>query len=104
MSKAQKLYRGDRTIDGIDVTVDGRPLDDARSVKELSRAGFEWSFEGPPSAQLALAILVDHFGDPVPALALCPAFMRKVVAHFENEWEMTTGDIEHALENIAADA
>lgn len=94
---AGKIYRGERTIDGIAVTVDGRPLDDARGVQAFSRNGFEWGYEGPEPTQLALAILVDHWGDPPRALAGCRAFMRDVTANFGNEWEMTRGDVEAAL-------
>ena len=66
----QKVYRGDRTIDGIQVTVDGAPLPERLDLKAISRDGFEWSYEGPPPAQLALALLADHLGDDRRALAL----------------------------------
>lgn len=102
MAAAGKTYRGDRTIDGVLVTVDGRPLPDALSVKAISPDGFEWSYEGNGPLQLALAILVEHFGDPARALAEHEGFMRHVVANFDNEWEMTTADIDRALANIHA--
>jgi hypothetical protein len=41
-----KVYAGDRTIDGIVVTVDGEPLDTHADMKRYSRNGFEWSYEG----------------------------------------------------------
>lgn len=99
-----KLYRGDRTIDGCLVTVDGDMLPDALDIKAISPDGFEWSYEGEGPAQLALAILADHFGDPAQALAEHQAFMRNVVANFNNEWEMTSADIDRALANIHAGA
>lgn len=92
-----KTYTGDRTIDGIVVTVDGAPLDDQTSRRVFSPNGFEWSYEGPEPAQLAFAILVDHLGDADRAAALQDKFMRAVVANFDNEWEMTSADIDHAL-------
>lgn len=95
-----KTYRGDRTIDGIVVTVDGAPLDPRLDLGTLSQNGFEWSYEGPEPAQLALAILADHWGDDARALEHCNAFMRAIVANFDNEWEMTSADIEAALKNI----
>ena len=58
-----KRYVGDRTIDGVKVTVDGAPLDPCIDVKEFTKNGFEWSYEGPEPRQLALALLVDHLGD-----------------------------------------
>ncbi|ACL63051.1 DUF6166 domain-containing protein [Methylobacterium nodulans] len=95
-----KVYTGDRTIDGIVVTVDGEPLDDQTSTKCYSRNGFEWSYEGPEPSQLAYAILVDHLGDPAEAARLQDGFMRTVVANFQNEWEMTSADIDRVLRTL----
>lgn len=97
-----KTYRGDRTIDGISVTVDGMPLQDRQDIAQLSRDGFEWSYEGSAPAQLALALLADHLQDGARALKLHESFMRDVVANFANEWEMTSADIDAALEKVAA--
>ena len=58
-----KHYAGDRTIDGVKVTVDGVPLDPCVNIMEFSKNGFEWSYEGPEPRQLALALLADHLGD-----------------------------------------
>ena len=92
-----KTYKGDRTIDGILVTVDDQPLDQRVDLKAISDDGFEWSFEGAASAQLALAILADHTGDDATALRLHEAFMREIVANFANEWVMTSDDVEAAV-------
>lgn len=92
-----KTYKGDRTIDGILVTVDDQPLDERVDLKSITDDGFEWSFEGPASAQLALAILADHTGDDAKALRLHEAFMREIVANFANEWVMTSADVEAAV-------
>ena len=64
-----KHYSGDRTIDGVKVTVDGAPLDPACNIMEFTKNGFEWSYEGPEPRQLALALLVDHLGDDAAAKA-----------------------------------
>lgn len=96
-----KVYRGDRTIDGVAVTVDGAPLDQRLDIARLSGNGFEWSYEGREPAQLALAILADHLGDDEAARRLHEPFMRAVVANFDNEWEMTGADIDAALASIA---
>jgi Family of unknown function (DUF6166) len=92
-----KRYVGDRTIDGVKVTVDGAPLDPALKVMEFTKNGFEWSYEGPEPRQLALALLVDHLGDAAMAKTLAEPFMQAVVANFGNEWEMTSSDIDLAV-------
>lgn len=99
-----KTYTGDRTIDGCVVLVDERPLDQALSVMSISDDGFEWSYDGDGPAQLALALLFDHFGDANRALAHYQAFSAQVVANFNNEWEMNGADIDRALSNIQATA
>ena len=104
MTAAGKVYTGDRTIDGIRVSVDGRPLDPRYDLRRFTEGGFEWSYEGPEPEQLAFALLVDHLGDPAGGDALRGRFMREVVANFDNEWEMTAADIDRALEGFDAAA
>ena len=59
-----KRYRGDRTQAGAEVWVDDKPLPNRTDLKKLSRDGlFEWSYIGSEPAQLALAILAEHFQD-----------------------------------------
>ncbi len=96
-----KTYIGDRTIDGIQVTVDGKPLAPRADLKAYSKNGFEWSYEGPEPAQLAFALLLDHLGDARRAEALQDVFMREIVANFDNTWEMTSVDIDADLAVIA---
>jgi Family of unknown function (DUF6166) len=93
-----KRFSGDRTIDGVKATVDGQPLDQRLDVHRYTANGFEWSYEGDEPRQLALAILVEHLNDPVAARALVEPFMKAVVANFGNEWEMTSADIDAALD------
>ena len=97
-----KHYAGDRTIDGVKVTVDGAPLDPRTDVTEFTKNGFEWSYEGPEPRQLALALLVDHLGDPSAAKARVEPFMREVVANFGNEWEMNSTDLDAALAALSS--
>ncbi len=87
-------------MDGLKVTADDRPLDPRFDLKVISRDGFEWSYEGEAPAQLALALLAEHFGDDERALAHHEAFMRGVVANFNNEWEMSGEDIDNALDGL----
>jgi len=58
-----KTYTGDRTIDGVQVMVDGAPLDPRFDLKTLSELGFEWGYEGTAPTQLSLALAADVFGD-----------------------------------------
>lgn len=92
-----KVYEGGRSLDGSIVTVDGKPLPPRYDLKRLSKTGFEWTFEGPGPAQLALALLADYLGNDGEALARYEGFMREVVAHLDNAWRLTSDDIDRAL-------
>jgi hypothetical protein len=95
-----KTFCGDRTIDGVKVTVDGKPLDQRLDIQQFTPNGFEWSYEGPEPRQLALAILASHLDDAAKAKALVEPFMTAIVANFGNDWEMNSADIEAALAAI----
>ena len=96
-----KRYRGDRTIDGIVVLVDDRPLEQRLDLQQFSDNGFEWTYEGDAPRQLALALLAEHLGaDTARAVRLSDAFMRHVVAGLGNTWELTGEQIDAALRAI----
>ncbi len=95
-----KTYSGDRTIDGIKVTVDGQPLDERYDIKQFTDLGFEWTYEGNSPQQLALAILADHLGEDKKALELSGYFMKVIIAELDNEWELTGVDIDEALSRL----
>jgi hypothetical protein len=99
-----KHYLGDRTIDGVKVSVDGVALDPCLDVAEFTKNGFEWSYEGPEPRQLALALLVNHLGNRDLAKANVEPFMRAVVANFGNEWEMSSADLDQALSALSGRA
>jgi uncharacterized protein DUF6166 len=88
-----KTYEGKRTIDGIVVTVDGRRLPEHYEVKQFTKYGFEWTYEGESPRQLALAILLDHLGDKERAVALSTPYMQDVIANLDNDWTLTSEDI-----------
>lgn len=93
-------FEGKRTIDGLVATIDGKRLDEHYEVKQFTTWGFEWTYEGDSPKQLALALLVEHLGDPARALALCEPFMRKVVANLDNDWVLDSADIDRAIRDI----
>lgn len=95
-----KVYQGSRTIDGIKVTVDGAPLDERQDIARFTELGFEWTYEGDSPKQLSLALLADHFTDGEKAIELCAPFMSEIIANLDNDWEMTSADIDAALEKL----
>lgn len=92
-----KRYSGKRTIDGIVVTVDGAPLDKRFDIRVFDEKGFEWSYEGSAPRQLALAILADHLGEANMACDKVEPFMKSVIANLDNDWTLTSDDIDTAL-------
>ncbi len=95
-----KTYEGRRNIDGLVVTVNGEKLDEGCTVKQFTKWGFEWTYEGPSPQQLALAILYDHLGDKERAIRLSEPFMKTVVADLDNDWTLTSEDVERAITEI----
>jgi hypothetical protein len=88
-----KTYRGGRTIDGIVVTVDGDPLPEHYEVRQFTKYGFEWTYDGASPRQLALAILFDYLGDKNRAVALSVPFAADVIANLDNDWMLTGDDV-----------
>jgi len=93
-------FEGKRTIDGLVVTVDGKRLDEHYGVKRFTSWGFEWTYEGDSPQQLALAVLVEHLRDHERAVRLSEAFMREVVANLDNDWVLTSAEIDRAIGEI----
>ena len=92
-----KIYTGDRTIDGIKVLADGRLLSDRVELRRYADMGFEWGYEGPEPRQLACALLMDHTGDLHFSADSSESFMKAMVANFDNEWSVTSTDIDDWL-------
>jgi hypothetical protein len=92
-----KTYEGKRTIDGIVVTVDGRRLPEHYEVKQFTKYGFEWTYDGESPRQLALAILFDHLGDENRAIVLSAPYMQDVIANLDNDWTLTGAEIDAYL-------
>jgi hypothetical protein len=92
-----KIYEGRRTMDGLVVTVDGVPLSEHCEVRQFTKRGFEWTYEGTSPQQLALAILFDYTDDRQSAVALSEPFMKDVIANLDNDWRLTGEQIEGFL-------
>ena len=95
-----RTYQGKRSIDGLVVTIDGRPLPEHYEVQRFTKWGFEWTYEGASPQQLALAILYDRLGDKERSIRLSEPFMKKVVADLDNDWVLTGEDIDRAVAEI----
>ena len=95
-----KTYQGTRQIDGLSVTVDGHPLSEHYDIKQFTRWGFEWTYEGASPQQLALAILYDHLGDKDLAIRLSEPFMKQVIADLDNDWTLTEEEIDRAIKDM----
>jgi hypothetical protein len=84
--------------------VDGElasPLDAGYRYVNHSPTGFDWGYMGSGPAQLAFAILLDHFNAPGPALLFYQDFKEQEIAAINApRWEMTREQVEAALERI----
>jgi hypothetical protein len=96
-----KNYSGRRTIDGIVVTVNDQPLDERFDIAVFDDKGFEWSYEGTAPSQLALALLADHLQDADKARDGAASFVTSVIANLDNDWDLTSQDIDDALSGAA---
>jgi Family of unknown function (DUF6166) len=95
-----KVYEGRRAFDGLLVTVDGQRLSEHYEVKQFTSWGFEWTYEGESPQQLALAILYDFTGDKIRSIGMSEAFMKKVIANLDNDWELKGEDVARAIAEI----
>jgi hypothetical protein len=83
----------------------GKALDLEASLKVVNHSptGFCWGYGGSGPAQLALAILLDHFnGDRGRALALYQDFKFKVIARLpqDDNFVLTNAQVESAITEI----
>ncbi len=97
-----KTYTGERTKVGRNIVrVDGAHLRPRNDLRNHSPDGFEWGYAGSGPAQLSLALLANHLDDNTEAMRLYQHFKAKVVQHIGTDtWELTSGDIDHALDAI----
>ncbi len=104
----KKIYRGERIHGTCWVTVEEGgvvsilSLIPSLAVRNHSPTGFEWGYNGSGPAQLALAILMDHFMDQTnSSLAIARAqssyqdFKDEVVARWGSDvWQIASAEID----------
>ena len=90
------VFRGTRESSRCTVTVNGKPLDPRRNLRDEAE-GFDWGCQGAGATQLALAILANHAGDDV-ALRVHRKFAKAVIAGLPFEgWTLKSDDVDMAL-------
>lgn len=106
--RIKKIYEGSRGPGGRPLVCvrEGalrRELAARKDLANHSPDGFEWSYAGSGPAQLALAILADHFGDDRRALAIYQSFKFKIIAALPREqWLLTEDRVETSVREIEA--
>lgn len=101
----EHLYSGQRTSEGVDVTVDLEPLPLRLDLRNPPHAGFDWGDDlTSGAAQLALAILAHHCADDARALRNYQRFAGKTVAAFpDRNWAIESKDVERYLRACEAE-
>jgi Family of unknown function (DUF6166) len=100
---ARRNVQGDAEVCVQDVqTKECKPLDPGYKYIQHSPTGFAWGYLGSGPAQLAFAILLDHFGMPGPAVLHYQDFKHNVIAslNVNDGWELTSDQISMALDVI----
>ena len=96
-----KRYEGKRHGHTVTVTVDRRRLNPRFDLWNHSPTGFEWGYGGSGPAQLALAILADHFGNDEQALNCYQRFKWAVIAELPYRvWTLTSVQIDEVLRSL----
>lgn len=93
-------YVGERTIDGLVVMLNGKPLPSYLDLAKYSAGGFEWGYEGNEPLQLAFAIVYSRLGNVVEARTLAKPMMKMIVANLENEWEIPVDLIDDIIADL----
>jgi hypothetical protein len=96
-----RTYCGLRQPDGTTVvSVNGQPLDLRGDFRKQSATAFDWGYEGSGGpAQLALAILADHWANDERARRHYERFVRRVIRNLPKQgWSMTGEEIDSSLQ------
>lgn len=96
----QRTAQGDAEVAMINLeTNEAHPLQPGFKYIRHSQDGFAWGYAGSGPAQLAFAILLDHFGDIARATFYYQDFKFRVIAGLPTDeaWELTSDQIERTL-------
>ena len=98
----QRMQNGEALVSAVDANKCASRLDPGFRHVNHSPTGFNWGYMGSGPAQLAFAILLDHFnGEVGRALLYYQDFKEHVIALITtNRWQLTTEEIEAALQKI----
>jgi hypothetical protein len=93
-----KIYRGIHSDDQGAVMVDGTLLTMKCHPYDAPNGRFEWGSHSPDAKRLARSILADCVGAATTvADFLVDAFAEDVVSRFQQQWEITSKDVEEWL-------
>ena len=96
-----KRYEGRREGHACVVTVNGRRLNPRLDLWNHSPTGFEWGYGGSGPAQLALAVLADHFDEDDEAVVLHQEFKRIVVTKLDvRAWTLTSEQVQSVVNSL----
>ena len=100
--KAIRTYHGIREGDITKVYVDGKSLPPCFDLVNHSPSGFEWGYGGSGPAQLAFAILFDHYGgDKVQTESQYQMFKFAFIANIKlDEWSITTTNVDLIIRDM----
>jgi len=99
-----KIYRGERTRDGVSVTVDGKPLNPRTDIRNHSPSGFDYGHGGSGAAQLALALLADVLDDEIQTQIFYQAFKWQVIVPIKGDrWTLTDKQIIETVDDIQSE-
>jgi len=98
--RESRTYRGVRHANGTTaVSVDGHALDLRPGFRKQATTTFDWGYAGSGGpAQLALAILADHWANDERARRYYELFVRCVIRSLPSPgWSMTGAEIDASL-------
>ena len=83
----------------VSVTVDNKPLPTYLKYCNHSPDGFNWGYGGSGPSQLAFAILYHYTKDRDLVWRLHHNFKNEYVAGWEDEWQITSAEIQAFINN-----
>jgi len=99
-----RQYEGSRAKAGTVVTVNGDIIDPRLDLRNHSPSGLEWGYAGSGPAQLALAILADHYKEKKKALEVYQSFKFAVVTKLPKYgWTLTTEQINEVMQSLGGE-